>query len=114
VNRSKIQAEAVCTLSEEAQVRRAQEVRQGLARRVRAMERLPDGMRVRFDADADTEAEVRAFASFESGCCGFAAFEVMRDDAAVWLTVRGPEGTADLVSGLLAPPQAASEPRCCG
>ena len=89
-----------CTLPEPERRARRHELRRGFARRITGARELEDGVAFRFALDAETEAQVRAFAEFESGCCAFAEFDTRRDEAngVLWLDVRGPEGTKEFVS----------------
>jgi hypothetical protein len=90
-----------CSLAEQARRRRAEELRGGLLGRIERVRDLPDGVALRFPA-ADLDA-VREFAAFESGCCGFASFEIRPEGGGefLWLEIRGPAGTAEFVHGWL-------------
>ncbi len=89
-----------CTLPEPERRVRREELGRGFARRITGARELEDGVAFRFALDSETEEEVRAFAEFESRCCAFAEFETRRDEAngLLWLEVRGPQGTRELVS----------------
>ena len=93
-----------CSLSEEAQRLRLAELREGMLRLIHEVRELPDGLAFRFDRTPQAEEEVRAFIDFELGCCSFARYEVRRDEAAaLWLEIRGPDGTRDLLEALVPP-----------
>ena len=62
--------------------------------------RTPHGLRLRFPADADVEADVRRFAVDEQRCCTFWAFSVDVDPMGVMLRWDGPPAAADLLDHL--------------
>jgi hypothetical protein len=95
--------EVACTLPEERQAERRKEIRAGIMQRIRRVRELPDGYAFGFDLVASDEAEVRDFVAFERECCGFARYDVERDeaDSALWLSVRGPGGTKECVKQLV-------------
>ncbi len=92
-----------CSLSEEALRLRRAELRKGMLRLIRQVRALPDGLAFRFDRTSQAEEEVQAFIDFELGCCSFARYEVRRDAAALWLEIRGPDGTQELFEALVPP-----------
>ena len=103
--------DVACSLSEERQAERRKELRSGIMSRVRRVCELPDGYAFGLGLSESNEAEARAFVAFESVCCGFANYQVQRDEAqsTLWLSVRGPGGTKDFVKQL-APEAIAVEP----
>ena len=93
-------ANVSCSLGQADLQRRGQEVRQGIGRRVLETRELEDGLVYRFAPE--DEKELREFVAFERGCCSFAEFTIREADAgtALWLEIRGPEGTKQLFRGL--------------
>ena len=61
---------------------------------------LPDGWSFRLRADDDTVARVGEWMHLERRCCAFFDFtlEWKGAEADPWLTIRGPEGTKDILS----------------
>jgi mercuric ion transport protein len=104
-------SDVACSLSEERQAERRKELRSGIMSRVRRVRELPDGYAFGLGLDPADEAEAQDFVAFESQCCGFANYEVRRDEAqsTLWLSVRGPGGTKTFVKQL-APESMAIEP----
>jgi mercuric ion transport protein len=100
-----------CTLSKERRAERREEIRSGIMQRIRRVRELPDGYAFGLDLCAGDEAAARDFVAFERECCGFARYDVARDEAesVLWLSVRGPGGTKDFVKQL-APSGIAIEP----
>jgi hypothetical protein len=92
-----------CTLDEAALRQRRAEIRAGIARQVAVTLELSDGLAFGFPASPALRAELDEFVAFERACCGFADFQVRAGPEAdrLWLEVRGPEGTADFVRGML-------------
>jgi hypothetical protein len=99
-----------CTLSKEQRAERREEIRSGIMQRIRRVRELPDGYAFGFDLCAGDEAAAHDFVAFERECCGFARYDVARDEAesVIWLSVRGPGGTKEFVKQL-APPGIAIE-----
>ncbi len=92
------ESNVACSLPSERLQTRREELRTGLIPRIRRVRELADGYAFGLDLTPKDEAEARDFAAFESGCCGFASFNVERDEAEsmVWLSVRGPRGTVEI------------------
>lgn len=90
--------EVACTLSKARLAERREELRGGLIPRIRRVRELSDGYAFGLELTATDEGLARDFVAFESGCCGFASYDVVRDEAesVVWLSVRGPHGTKQL------------------
>ncbi len=92
-----------CTLQEDARRVRREELRRDFVPRIRAARRLPDGLALGFETDAETQEVVDDFVAFEQDCCSFARFTTYRDAAnsRLWLEIRGPEGTAELLRQII-------------
>jgi hypothetical protein len=60
-------------------------------------ERLEDGVRWRFRAEAGTEARVRTLAAIEQRCCAFLRITVSAEPGQVLWDVRGPEAARDFL-----------------
>ncbi len=98
-----------CTLGEADQGRRKAELENGLADLIREARRLPDGYALRFAADPAARRAVDEFVAFERQCCSFMTYSVKEEGGSVWLTMNGPEGTAEFVESWL--PRTAAAPR---
>ncbi len=100
---SKEAAEVVCTLSKQEQGKRREELMDGIMQRIRRVRELSDGYAFGLDLTEEDEACARDFVAFETECCGFASYDVARDEAesAIWLSVRGPAGTKKLARQLV-------------
>jgi hypothetical protein len=85
-----------CSLSEEQLRERRKELRAGLVREIRDSRDLADGVEFRFDANGENDVALREFIRVEEGCCGFATYTTRREDDALWLEIRGPEGTREM------------------
>ena len=95
--------DARCALPEDQLEQRKQELRRGLVTRIVAARELPDGIAFGFEPSDAIQTELDEFIAFESQCCGFAKFAKREDPSArrVWLEVRGPEGTREMMSALV-------------
>jgi hypothetical protein len=58
------------------------------------------GARLRFEADGESEAELRSLASAERMCCGFATWAVRREDREFVLEVDGPPDAVPAIRAL--------------
>ena len=85
-----------CSLSEEQLRERRKELRTGLVRRILDSRDLAEGIEFRFDANAENDDALREFIRVEEGCCGFATYSTRREGSALWLEIRGPEGTREI------------------
>ena len=93
-----------CSLSEPELRERASEIRRGFARRITTTRELEDGVALRIALSDEAIEEAEAFVAFERRCCEFATFTLRRDDAsdALWIEIRGPEGTKAFFQDLIA------------
>lgn len=66
----------VCSLPAEEIPDRAATIRREILPHVRAREKLPRGLALEFDRDAELRAKLEAFVAFERRCCGGLAFEL--------------------------------------
>lgn len=92
-----------CTLTEPQLRHRVESIRSGLAQRVEEKRELDDGYAYRLPLDEASVELVDAFVEKERECCGFASFESRRDETAqaLWLEIRGPEGTKEFLQATL-------------
>ena len=64
---------------------------------------LPDGYALRFPGDAIWAEKLIAFVVGERACCEFFTFELVFEprQGPLWLHLRGPEGTKEVVASML-------------
>ncbi len=92
-----------CTLGAAQRLTRQDEIARLFNRRSEVRE-LDDGYAVRF-AGANDEAEaLLRFIASERACCPFFTFELVFEEGQgpLWLRLRGPEGTKEIVEAMLA------------
>ncbi len=87
--------EVACTLPEDQEKARREELRRGLLSQVRERRDLENGIPLRFPFES--EKEVEEFVRFEEGCCSFATYETWRENESLWLHITGPEGTREFL-----------------
>jgi hypothetical protein len=92
-----------CTLSGEELELRGMEIAQLLREGRRETRALPDGYAVRFPGEDAWAARLLAFINGERACCPFFTFELIFEpgQGPIWLHLRGPEGTRELVASML-------------
>jgi len=90
-----------CTLPAADYAARTQATRE-LARRARSREPIPDGIRVTFAANGDTERRLREFIAAEARCCPFLRMDLRAADDAVVLDVMGPAEAESIIAELFA------------
>jgi hypothetical protein len=91
----------VCTLTPEALATRKAGQLSALIGRVEAREEAADGWRLRFSAEA--WPAIAQTIEAERQCCRFLRFEITvePDAGPIWLSLTGPPGTHEFLSGLL-------------
>jgi hypothetical protein len=92
-----------CSLSaEELSVRREEIARTILAGYQEVVD-LPDGYAVRFPGNPTWAEKLLAFVVGERACCEFFTFELTFEaqQGPIWLSLRGPEGTKEVVASML-------------
>jgi hypothetical protein len=90
-----------CTLTPEELRRGREALLPGVIARAEAHERLADGFRFRFTADAELMAAIAGMIDAERRCCRFLRFQLTAepDEGPVWLEVTGPPGTDEFLAG---------------
>ena len=93
----------VCTLSGTELARQQDALLPGLARRAESIEPTFNGYQLRFAPSADLLQRIMEVINAERQCCRFLRFDlaVEADLGPITLTLSGPEGTADMLRGLL-------------
>ncbi len=94
-----------CTLSERDLAERRVEITATIVSGRQEIRDLPDGYALRFPGDEIWTARLLAFITGERACCPFFTFELVFEpwQGPLWLHIRGPEGTRELVASLLVP-----------
>ena len=94
-----------CTLSDRDLAQRRDEITRTLLGGRQETRELPDGYAVRFPGDAAWATRLLAFIEGERACCPFFTFALVFEprEGPIWLHLRGPAGTKELVADLLAP-----------
>ena len=92
-----------CTLGERELALRRAEIADTLVSGRQETRELPDGYALRFPGDEMWAARLLAFITGERTCCPFFTFELTFEPqlGPIWLHVRGPEGTKEVVASLL-------------
>jgi len=93
----------VCTLSDPDQARRRDEITHTLFNERQETRQLPDGYALRFPGEETWALRLLTFIAVERACCPFFTFELIFEpqQGPLWLHVRGPAGTKELVASLL-------------
>ena len=93
----------VCTLSAAELARRQDALLPGLARRAESIEPTCNGYHLRFAPSAELLQRITEVINAERQCCRFLRFDLVveADLGPITLTLSGPEGTADMLRGLL-------------
>jgi hypothetical protein len=106
-----VHCDLACTLSP-AELDARRERLAAFAARARYVEALPSGYALRFGFDAEGLEEAMSLISAETRCCSFLEFQMTIRPAhdLVAIEITGPEGTRELLDGVLAvePPAAQS------
>ena len=90
-----------CTLPVADYAARTKATRE-LARRARSREPIPDGTRLTFAANGDTEPRLREFVAAEARCCPFLRMDLRRANDAIVLEVTGPPEAESIIAELFA------------
>jgi hypothetical protein len=101
-----VELPVACTLTEpELQARRAGALAE-VRRRQQDARWLPDGVALRFAADAEQLATLATFIELERRCCAFLRFRLTVEPGGgpVWLELTGPPGTRDFLAAELGAP----------
>lgn len=91
-----------CTLAEADRAARRDEI-DGLFSGRQEVRELPDGYALRFAGEEAWAARLLGFIAAERTCCPFFTFALVFEpgQGPLWLHLRGPEGTKDVVADLL-------------
>ena len=92
-----------CSLTPEAVRARKADLLPGLFQRADSTEALPNGVRLRFTASAETLQAIASTIEAERQCCRFLRFDltIEPDAGPIWLTLTGPAGTAEFLDALV-------------
>ena len=90
--------DVVCTLTEEQEKERSEEVRSRLIANYIGFEESENGLKIRFDGTDESLLAVARFASSELNCCAFAEYEITVSPPyeETVLRITGPEGTRQM------------------
>ena len=91
-----------CTLSPGEYQDRTGELAALSARALRSREPTPDGERLLFSGDEDTERELRAVIAAESSCCAFLRMDLERTEQGLVLDIAGPRDARPIIEELFA------------
>jgi hypothetical protein len=103
----------VCSLDARHLAARLAALREGAFGDAAAIERLPNGLRCRFNAAGDIVARLGALIDAERQCCRFLRFALAVEPGLgqVTLEMTGPPGTAEFLASMLPEPaRRAGEP----
>ena len=91
-----------CTLSPEALKARRENLLDVLLQRSTEHIEIPDGVRLRFNADGQVLAEITRTVDAERQCCRFLAFTitVSPDGGPITLDLTGPAGTREFLAAM--------------
>jgi len=95
-----------CTLSPEALKARRENLLDALLQRSTERTELPDGLRLRFTADAQILAEIARTVDAERLCCRFLSFTITvnPDGGPITLELAGPAGTREFLAAMFGTP----------
>jgi hypothetical protein len=91
-----------CTLSAADYAARAQDTGELAARALRSRQPIADGTRLIFDADPQTERDLRELIAAEAQCCAFLRMELTAEADALVLDVTGPADAQPIIAELFA------------
>jgi hypothetical protein len=89
-----------CTLSPGDYRHRTAHLAALAARSLRSRERTPEGERLCFTGDSDTERELRVAIAAESNCCAFLRMDLQRADEGLVLDIAGPADARPIIAEL--------------
>ena len=92
-----------CTLDPDALAARRNGLLASLVRRAIDLADLPDGVRLRFEADNEVLGAIAEVVSAERLCCRFLRFtiDVRPDEGPITLDLTGPPGTREFLASVL-------------
>jgi hypothetical protein len=87
-----------CTLTEDEEEERSEDVRELLISHYSGYQRCDDGLEIRFEGTGDALQALARFTADELQCCSFAAYDitVAPPYEETVLSVTGPEGTREM------------------
>jgi hypothetical protein len=91
-----------CTLSAADYAARAQDTGELAARALRSCQPISDGTRLIFDADPQTERDLRQVIAAEAQCCAFLRMELRTEADTLVLDVTGPADAQPIIAELFA------------
>jgi len=95
-----------CTLSPDALKARRENLLEALLQRSTERTELPDGLRLRFTADAQILAEIARTVDAERLCCRFLTFTIIvrPNGGPITLDLTGPTGTREFLDAMFVAP----------
>jgi len=100
-----------CTLEEKDFRDRLPFIGAEVVEKVRAVEELPEGYALRFDAEPEMRQTLQEFVDFERQCCASLQFELSESSGEITLQVTGGSGTKSALREILPQLQAQVAPR---
>jgi len=93
----------VCTLTPSDLGARRETLITGLVKKVKQIDAVEDGYRLRFAAEADVLSAITQTVEGERHCCRFLRFDLSVEPVGgpITLTITGPSGTQEFLSALL-------------
>ena len=97
------QLPVACSLTPDAIRARKAQLLPGLVARATGRESIPHGLRLQFAASSENLQAITSTIDAERQCCPFLRFDlaVEPDRGSLWLTMSGPDGTAEFLDALL-------------
>ena len=96
----RVTRDLACSLAEDERVERERELA-ALRRKARSVERVSDGVELRFPDDAAIADEIESLVEAERRCCPFLAIDVSRGPGEIRVTVSGPADAEPLLESAL-------------
>ena len=94
INKTRGTVELFCALTDKALAARKKDVLAVLKSKVLAKDALLNGYRYQFSNTDDNLKDVLQFIITERACCPFFSFQLdVQQNAPIWLTIFGPDGT---------------------